>query len=417
MDKSQIRVWQKSRRCGATWVQSCASVLDAAARKGRNTIYVSYNLEMTRGFIKDCEFWAKNLNIASSDITEIMFNDESKDILTYEIRFASGYSIKALSGRPNNIRSRQSSVVIDEASFVEDLPELMKAAIALLMWGGSVSVISTHSGVSNPFNQMIEQIKSGELDYSLHTTTLDDALADGLYKRICLVQGKTWSLDAQEQWRSQLYRDYGIAASEELDCQPFSAQAGKVFNRTWFEIVDSVPIGGQEVRFWDLAATAADVSKDSFYTCGVKGKQVDGVIYILDMVAAQVSPSEGDALIKATAQQDGKNTWVRWELEGGSAGKRDEAHLKQLLVGFNTQGIKPQGDKVMRAKPFATEALNGRVKLLRSPWNDQYLNALQSFDGTKKPFINDCVDASSGLYSEINHNDVSAIARKLSFLA
>src|SRR5262249_29076661 len=31
--------------------------------------------------------------------------------------------------------------------------------------------------------------------------------------------------------------------------------AGKVFNRAWFAVVEAVPAGGEEVRFWDFAAT------------------------------------------------------------------------------------------------------------------------------------------------------------------
>lgn len=400
-DRSKMRVFEKSRRVGISWTEALNSVLEAAPKNGRPTIYLSYNREMTKGFISDCAFWAKNLNIATSDIKETIIEDEDKDILTYEIRFASGKTIRALSSKPSNLRSRAGRVIIDEAAFCEDLSELLKAAIALLIWDGQVSIISTHNGEDNPFNQLVQQIRAGELNYSLHRTTLDDALADGLYKRICLVQGKIWTAAAQEEWRSQLYRDYGIAASEELDCQPFSAKAGKVFNREWFETVDSVPPGGAEMRFFDLAATAADVGKNSFYTCGVKGKQVNGIIYILDMVAAQVSPADGDALISRTAMQDGSRCKVRWEREGGSAGVRDEAHLKKLLAGFDASGVKPLGDKVMRAKPFASEALNGRVKLLRGAWCDQFLSAVHQFDGTKKTFVNDVVDASSGLYSQI----------------
>lgn len=400
-DSSPIKVWEKSRRIGASYSEALNSVIQASPKNGQNTIYLSYNKDMTRGFINDCAFWATSLNITTSDVKETLIKDEDKDILTYEIRFASGKTIKALSGKPNNIRGKAGRVVIDECAFCDNFSELLKAAIALLIWGGQLSCLSTHDGEDNPFNQLVQQIRAGELSYSLHRTTLDDALADGLYKRICLTQGKIWTPAAQEEWRSQLYRDYGIAAAEELDCQPFSAKAGKVFNREWFEVVDSVPMGGVEVRFFDLAATAADLGKNSFYTCGVKGKQVNGVIYILDMVAAQVSPADGDALIKRTAMQDGSRCKVRWELEGGSAGKRDEEHLKKLLTGFDAHACKPLGDKIMRAKPFASEALNGRVKLLRGAWNDQWLSAVHQFDGTKKTFVNDVVDASSGLYSQI----------------
>lgn len=378
-------------------------------------MYISYNRETTRVFISDCSFWAKSLSIAVTDIKETLIDDLNKDILAYEIRFASGFMIKALSGKPNNIRGRGGRVVIDEASFCDNLPELLKAAIALLIWKGSVSVISTHDGIENPFNQLIEQVKAGELDYSLHSTTLDDALNDGLYKRICLVQGKQWSNVVQEQWRSQLYRDYGISAAEELDCKPFDPVSGRVFNRTWFEVCDEVPLGGITVRFWDLAATAAAMNKGAFYTAGVKMKKVDGVYYVLDAIAEQLSPAEADRLIVSTAQQDSKNVRVAWEKEGGSAGVRDGVHLASLLPGYNARAVSPRGDKVLRAKPIASEALIGNVKLLRGDWNDRFLNALHAFDGTSKPLVNDLTDASTGAFAELSKQEAPATPRAISY--
>ena len=38
--------------------------------------------------------------------------------------------------------------MIDEAAFHDDLPELLKAALAFTMWGGVVRVISTHNGAT-----------------------------------------------------------------------------------------------------------------------------------------------------------------------------------------------------------------------------------------------------------------------------
>lgn len=58
--------------------------------------------------------------------------------------FASGFEIVALSSKPRGLRGRQGYVIIDEAAFHDDLPEVLKAAMALLMWGGKVLVISTH---------------------------------------------------------------------------------------------------------------------------------------------------------------------------------------------------------------------------------------------------------------------------------
>jgi phage FluMu gp28-like protein len=55
-----------------------------------------------------------------------------------------------------------------------------------------------HNGNDNAFNEMIKDIRSDKLDYSLHKTTFDEALEQGLYKRICLVQKKEWTQAAQD---------------------------------------------------------------------------------------------------------------------------------------------------------------------------------------------------------------------------
>ena len=47
-------------------------------------------------------------------------------------------------------------------SFHDEAEELLKAAFALLIWGGKVLVISTHNGIDNPFNQLIQAIREAE---------------------------------------------------------------------------------------------------------------------------------------------------------------------------------------------------------------------------------------------------------------
>ena len=49
------------------------------------------------------------------------------------------------------------------------------------MWGARVRIISTHNGVNNDFNQLIQDARAGRKNYSIHRITLDDALKDGLY--------------------------------------------------------------------------------------------------------------------------------------------------------------------------------------------------------------------------------------------
>lgn len=172
--------------------------------------------------------------------------------------------------------------------------------------------------------------------------------------------------------------------------------AGKVFNKGWFEIVDAVQAGGQIIRFWDLAATA---KKSADFTASCKGKILNGIIYIFDSTSDQIDPASTDNAMLNTASQDGKEVAIRFEQEGGASGKRDAHHIVTMLTGYDARGILPQGDKIMRAKPLAAQALAGNVKLLRGSWNERWLNSMHAQDGNPETHDDD-MDAASGMYNE-----------------
>lgn len=228
-DESQIMIAEKSRRTGLTWAESGRNVINAAKprkRRGCNTFYVGSKQEMALEYIAACALFAKAFNqLAEADVYEQTFWDTGKkeEILAYMIRFPnSGFKIQALSSRPSNLRGLQGDVVIDEAAFHESLEELLKAALALTMWGNRVRLISTHDGVDNLFNQYIQEAREGKKDYSVHRITLDDAIAEGLYQRICYVTGQEWSPAAEKKWRDDLYKNAPNreSADEEYGCIP-----------------------------------------------------------------------------------------------------------------------------------------------------------------------------------------------------
>jgi phage FluMu gp28-like protein len=224
----QLVVDEKSRRIGATWGTGADAVLTSAAAKsagGMDTLYLGYNLDMAREFIDVCAMWAKAFMPACSAVEEFLFADQDdkgadRSIAAFRITFASGFEIVALSSRPRSLRGRQGFVILDEFAFHDNAAELLKAAMALLIWGGKVLVISTHNGDDNPFNELINEIRSGKRKGHVVRCTFDDALEQGLYQRICLVTGKTWSAEAEAEWRAEIHSYYGSDAAEELDCVP-----------------------------------------------------------------------------------------------------------------------------------------------------------------------------------------------------
>lgn len=225
-----VLIIEKSRRVGLTWGLAAYAVLRAGRAReagGMDAMYISYSQEMTREFIDACAMWARAFAQAAIAQEELLFDDtdpdnpsETRQIKAFRIKFASGFEILALSSAPRTLRGKQGLVIIDEAAFVDSLKELLKAALAFLMWGGQVVVCSTHNGTDNEFNVQIQDILSGRSKFKRLHIDFDEALLDGLYQRICLVTGKEWSPEAEAQWRQDIIDFYGEGADEELFCVP-----------------------------------------------------------------------------------------------------------------------------------------------------------------------------------------------------
>ena len=193
-DTSQLKIAEKSRRTGLTWAEAADDVMIASLAKsegGSDVFYIGSNKEMAREFIDACAMWAAQFNRAAGQIQEELFKDEDK---------------------------------------------VLKAALALTMWGAKVRLISTHNGVDNLFNQLIQDSRAGRKSYSIHTITLDDACAEGLYQRICQVSKQPWTPEKEAQWKAGLLRETATEddALEEYYCVP-KASSGAYIPRPVIE--------------------------------------------------------------------------------------------------------------------------------------------------------------------------------------
>lgn len=227
-DDAQLKVWEKSRRVGATWAEAADAVLGGAIDGGSNYFYISAAQDMAREFIEAVAMWAKAFSFAASAIGEGIWDDGvdpeagRRYIKTFEVSFPNGRRILALSSRPTNLRGKQGRIGIDEAAFAPELTGLLKAAMAMLLWGDRVRIWSTHDGAENPFNALIQEIRAGKRGASatVHRITFDEAVAQGLYRRVCLRKGIVWTQESQDRWVAEARAMYGDDAAEELDVIP-----------------------------------------------------------------------------------------------------------------------------------------------------------------------------------------------------
>ncbi|HQS08730.1 MAG: hypothetical protein B7Y12_02125 [Rhizobiales bacterium 24-66-13] len=235
----QVTLCEKSRRTGMTWAAAADAVLTASATRpagGMDVLYMGYNLDMAREFIDTAAMWAETFGEALDEIgaQPFLFDDDGQPIQAFRIVFASGFEIVALSSKPRSLRGRQGYLILDEAAFHDSLQQVVDAAVPFLMWGGKILIISTHFGEGNAFNKMIEDARAKRKPYAVLRVTLDDALRDGLYRRICAKQNLIWTAEGEAKWRANLIAAAGDAADEEFFCIP-SQGGGSVLNGALIE--------------------------------------------------------------------------------------------------------------------------------------------------------------------------------------
>lgn len=150
------------------------------------------------------------------------------------------------------------------------------------------------------------------------------------------------------------------------------------------------------VRYWDKAGTA----DGGAYTTGVKvGILKNRKVVVLDVRRGQWSTEEREAIIRETAEADGRDVTVLIEQEPGSGGKESAENTIRNLAGFMCQVDLPKGDKVYRADPLSVQVNNGNVLLTGAVWNNNFIEEFRFFPFGK---YKDQVDATSAAYNYLS---------------
>lgn len=179
--------------------------------------------------------------------------------------------------------------------------------------------------------------------------------------------------------------------------------SGSYFKRGYFQIVDAAPAGAQRIRYWDRAGTEpSEANPDPDYTAGLRlALDDDGTYYVEHVERFRATPGKVLKRIKAIAEQDSKSIAVGIEQDPGQAGKFEASTYVSLLAGYIVIAVPPQGDKETRASPASVQAEHGKIKLVRGPWNDEFLDELENFP---KGAHDDQVDALSGAFNQLTGN-------------
>ena len=185
-------------------------------------------------------------------------------------------------------------------------------------------------------------------------------------------------------------------------------EAGKLFNRAWFPIItdwDKNRAWSAVIR-WDFAATEQSLkSQDPDYTAWcVMIRDRNGEEIVLEAGQKRLKPTDVYAEFAERSRywwdyfrKLGIGLMVRWEIEPGSASTREARYLAGLVPFADARGIRSVGNKIVRAKPLASQAEHGFVSVLKGAWNDEWLNHMHSQPAEH----DDMMDAASGAHDDL----------------
>lgn len=197
-DDNRFKLWDKSRRIGATYAESYR-----ACRK-RNKIdyrrdywFSSADESSAIEYALYCRQWCEMLEAAVKEIVEHLEDDKGYRYNNYITEFPIGSRINCLSSNPRRFRSKGGDVCLDEFDWHDQPGPMLDAAMPVTTWGYDISILTTRNNEGSEFDNLVKiarRILSGEIDpekdnvlpWSLHTipitTAVDQGLAEKIYK-------------------------------------------------------------------------------------------------------------------------------------------------------------------------------------------------------------------------------------------
>jgi predicted phage terminase large subunit-like protein len=359
---------------GKSWAGSLDMLLRAKPGRLYAVVSPSYGM-LSDSTFRSFEGLARQLCLADSD--------DIKKSAPPAIRLRTGAEVLFRSADdPERLRGPNlSGVWMDEASLMSE--DAFTILLGRLREGGEVGWLSATFTPKGKSHWTYETFATGRPDTAIfHARTADNPFLPARFHET-----------VRRQYTSAL-------AAQELEGE-FLSSGGTLFQRRWFQVVDTLPAIKRRVRAWDLAATPKDEEKlnDPDWTAGVLfGTDELGTYFVEDVRRIRGTPKQVKEFVKATAAEDGPAVTIWLEQEPGSSGAIVVDDFYQLLAGYDFHAERSTGVKAERAKPLAAQAEGRAVKLLRGPWNRDFLNEAESF-----PFgrHDDQVDAASLAFNKL----------------
>jgi phage FluMu gp28-like protein len=192
LDDDPKKLFEKSRRVGITYATSYRCIAKLLRKPSGYTQWVSSRDQgLAQEFVAVyCRKWCQLLNIAATGLTgkQIDVVDQSHTITAYKVILPNGTRIMSISSSPSAFAGKGGDILLDEVDLHDDSGTLIDMATPCVMWGGQLEIVSAYDAkgsADTPFARLVKEAKGDNpMHWSLHCTTLTDAVHQGLAKKI-----------------------------------------------------------------------------------------------------------------------------------------------------------------------------------------------------------------------------------------
>lgn len=303
-DDSNMKLWEKSRRIGADYCEAYKIAHSRISGQRPIDLWYSSNDESAAREFMDYVAWWSGLFDHVAKVVDDTLSISGADVHVFRIDFvgcgarggrAVDPKVVALTSNPKAFRSKGGDVTLSEFAFHDDPRSMWKAAYPCTTWGGRMAILSSHHGELSHFNELVcgarrridpaqfGAARPSDVKFSLHRTSIYDAVDQGLVERINAVSGKT---ETREAFVARVRAECGdpIVWQEEYECVP-SSDAGSYFP---FDLLRPCVRSDAPKPTDNLATFLADVTRSSegatalYAGCDV-GRRRD--LFVIDVVA------------------------------------------------------------------------------------------------------------------------------------
>ena len=207
------KIWLSSRQIGKSWTCAFISVFKSLTRRNGLSLCISTGSRAASELLKNCAQFAEAIHILDPSINYSASADS--------IKFDNGSRVISLpSGNPASLRGWSAQcIIIDEGAFIDNPEQVWGAITPTLLRDPDAELIitTTPAGSVGWFYDIYNKALDNPTDWYVQTTTIEDAVKDGLNVDIEELK-KTISdpLVWEQEFMCQFSKEFGAMLDTDL---------------------------------------------------------------------------------------------------------------------------------------------------------------------------------------------------------